>query len=47
MLQPTATCGTTQAEVTQWAKGLEDVAKRIAARFSRLEPRQRTLHIEV
>src|SRR5262245_1008812 len=33
--------GMTQAEITQWAKGLDDVAARIAPRFARAEPRQR------
>ena len=34
---------TTQTEVTQWAKGLEDVARRIGPRFLRAEPRRRAL----
>jgi SRSO17 transposase len=35
--------GTTQAEVAQWATGLEEVATRIGPRFGRAEPRQRAL----
>jgi SRSO17 transposase len=41
MPPPAAVRGTSRAEVTQWANGFEEVANRVAARFSRAEPRRR------
>jgi SRSO17 transposase len=43
MPHPAAARETTQAEVTQWAQELTDIARRIGPRFSRAEPRRRAL----